>query len=279
MLAAPGGANVTVQVGDHSVLVVDSQMAALSPKILAAIKQISNKSIRYILNTSFDPDHTGGNADIAKAGSQIGGRDPAGGDGPAGASIIAHENVLKRVSAPTGSQSSVPFGVWPTDTYATTYYQIFNGEGIEMLHEPAAHTDGDSIVFFRRSDVISAGDILSTITYPVIDRRNGGSINGVIAALNHIIRLSIPKAKEEGGTYVIPGHGRVCDRADVVEYRDMVTIIRDRIQDMVKQKMTLEQVKAAQPTLDYDGRYGVPTASWTKEMFIEAIYADLSAPK
>jgi len=173
----------------------------------------------------------------------------------------------------------VPFALWPTETYATPEYQLFNGEGVEVIHEPAAHTDGDSIVFFRRSDVISTGDVFSTFTYPVIDRANGGSMNGIIASLNHLIRLSIPRDKQEGGTYIIPGHGRICDQADVVEYRDMVTIIRDRIESMLKDKMTLDQVKAARPTLDYDGRYGAPTPYWTKEKFIEAVYADLSQGK
>lgn len=278
-LVAGAGSNVTVQVGDDSVLVVDTSYAPLSAKILAAIKQISNKPIRYVINTSFDPDHTGGNAQISAAGNQIGGRDPAGGDKPPGASIIAEEHVLKRMSAPTGVKSSVPFEAWPTDTYATPDYELFNGEGIQIIHEPAAHTDGDSIVFFRRSDVISTGDVFSAVTYPVIDRKNGGSINGIIAGLNHLIKLSIPKAKEEGGTYIVPGHGRICDRADVVEYRDMVTIIRDRIQSMIEDKMTLAQIEAAQPTLDYDARYGASTPAWSKDMFLEAVYADLTSGK
>jgi cyclase len=177
------------------------------------------------------------------------------------------------MSAPTGAQSPVPFAAWPSETFAIPEYKFFNGEGVQIVHEPAAHTDGDSIVFFRRSDVIAAGDIFSTFTYPVIDHKNGGSVNGLIAALNHLIKLSIPKDKQEGGTYIIPGHGRISDQADVVDYRDMVTIVRDRIQDLIKQSMTLEQVKAARPTLDYDPRFGSPDA------FIEAIYADLSAGK
>jgi glyoxylase-like metal-dependent hydrolase (beta-lactamase superfamily II) len=278
MLVGAGG-NTTVQVGDDSVIVVDTQYAPLSGKLLSAIKKISNKPIRYIINTSYDADHTGANAEIGKAGSSVGGsniaRDLAE-EATMGAAIIAHENVLNRLSAPTGAKAPVPFAAWPTESYATKKYDFFNGEGVQIIHEPAAHTDGDSIVFFRRSDVISTGDIFSTVSYPVIDRKAGGSINGIIAALNHLIDLSIPKDKQEGGTYMIPGHGRVCDQADVVEYRDMVTIFRDRIQDMIKDKMTLEQVIAARPTLDYDGRYGAPTATWTKEMFIEAVYEDLS---
>jgi glyoxylase-like metal-dependent hydrolase (beta-lactamase superfamily II) len=173
----------------------------------------------------------------------------------------------------------VAFAEWPTETYATRKYELYDGEGIQVIHMPAAHTDGDSIVYFRRSDVISAGDVFSATTYPVIDHRNGGSVEGVIAALNSIIDLTIPRDKQEGGTYVIPGHGRICDEADVVEYRDMVTIIRDRIADLIQQGKTLDATKAAHPTLDYDGRYDAPGGSWTKEQFIEAIYADLTRSK
>ena len=139
-----------------------------------------------------------------------------------------------------------------------------------LLHQPAAHTDGDSLVFFRGSDVISTGDIFVTTSYPVIDLDRGGSIQGVIDSLNRIIDLTVPAALQEGGTLVVPGHGRICDEADVVEYRDMVTIIRDRIADMLKRGMTLDQVKAARPTEDYDPRYGSSSA------FVEAVYRSLS---
>ena len=170
----------------------------------------------------------------------------------------------------------VPTSAWPTETYATDEYEVVNGEGVQIFHEPAAHADGDSLVYFRRSDVISTGDIFSTVSYPVIDLRNGGTINGVIAGLNHILDLAIPKDKQEGGTYIIPGHGRVCDEADVLEYRDMVTIIRDRVLDLIKKGMTLEQITAAKPTLDYDGRYNA--TFWTTDMFVEAVYRSLNAP-
>jgi glyoxylase-like metal-dependent hydrolase (beta-lactamase superfamily II) len=144
-----------------------------------------------------------------------------------------------------------------------------------MIHAPAANTDGDTIVYFRRSDVVSAGDIFNTTGYPVIDLERGGSLQGVIDGLNRILDLAIPKHHEEGGTYIIPGHGRVCDEFDVAEYRDMITIIRDRIQDMIKKGMSLEQIKAARPTRDYDPRYGATTGSWTTDMFVEAAYGSL----
>jgi glyoxylase-like metal-dependent hydrolase (beta-lactamase superfamily II) len=164
----------------------------------------------------------------------------------------------------------------PTTTYFNESKEFFfNDEAVQMLHQPAAHSDGDSIVFFRRSDVVSTGDVFDTVTYPRIDLRRGGSLQGVIDALNRILDLTIPAAQQEGGTMVIPGHGRLCDEADVVEYRDMVTILRDRIADMIHRGMTLEQVKAARPTRDYDGRYGATSGPWTTELFVEAAYQDI----
>ena len=278
MLASPAG-NTTVQVGEQSVIVVDSGTGQETEKILASVKQLSKAPIRWVINTSFHLDHSGGNEAIAKAGMPITGRDlaPGGQDQPVSAAIVAQENVLARMSAPTGSTAVLPFAAWPTETYATKRYELFNGEAVQLFHEPAAITDGDSVVFFRRSDVISTGDVFSTVSYPMIDSKSGGTISGEITALNHIIELTVPKDKQEGGTYVLPGHGRLCDEADVVEYRDMVTIIRDRIQDMVQQKMTLEQILAAKLTLDYDPRYSQP--SWTGDMFVKLIYEDLTKSK
>jgi glyoxylase-like metal-dependent hydrolase (beta-lactamase superfamily II) len=170
----------------------------------------------------------------------------------------------------------------PTETYHSASYKLsefFNGEGIKVYHEPAAHTDGDSIVYFRYSDVIAAGDILRTDSYPVIEIDKGGSINGVLDALNNILDLMIPEFRSQGGTWVIPGHGRLCDIGDVANYRNMVAIVRDRIRDMVQRGLTLEQVKAAKPTMDYDGLYGSSTGSWTTDMFVEAAYRSLSSKK
>jgi cyclase len=275
MLVGAGG-NITVQIGDDGVLLVDTSYEQMSQKVVAAIRTLSNKPIRYIINTHVHEDHIGGNAPIATLGATIAGGNMGAGANT-GAAIIAHENVLNRMSAPTGQQASSPSAAWPTDTYFTKKKELFfNGEAIEIMHQPSAHTDGDSIVFFRRSDVVSAGDLFLTTTFPVIDLQRGGNIHGIVEALNHILDITIPKDKQEGGTYVIPGHGRLCDEADVLEYRDMVTIVRDRIQDMVTRGMTLAQVKAARPTLDYDGRYGAKTGSWTTDMFIDAVYRNLS---
>ena len=199
--------------------------------------------------------------------------------GPAGtgASIIAHESVLFALSAPTGQQSLLPVGAWPTDAFATNVKEVFaNGEAIQMFHQPDAATNADTLVFFRRSDVVVTGDLLDMTRYPVLDGKVG-SFRGVVDALNWIIDITVPEDWQEGGTMVVPGHGRIGDEADVVEYRDMMTIIRDRIQDLVGKGMTLAQVKAAQPTFEWDARYGMKTGEWTTEMFIEAAYRDLEA--
>ena len=268
MLVGAGG-NIAVQIGDQGVLVVDTGTAAMSDKVLAAIRQLSTKTIRHVINTHLHADHTGGNEAISKAGRQTNGIDPA--------DIIAHENVLARMSAPAGKQAAAPSGAWPINTYFQDEKDLFfNDEAVMLYHAAAGHTDGDSIVFFRRSDVVVAGDIYVTTSYPFIDAQNGGGVQGVINGLNRLLDLCVPKHEQEGGTFVIPGHGRVSDEADVLEYRDMVTIIRDRIQDMVKRGMTLDQVKAAKPTLDYDAQYGSTTGPWTTAMFIEAIYRNLS---
>ena len=278
--------NIGVQIGGDGVLMVDTGSAQMTDQVLATVNQlakpITNKPLRFILNTHFHPDHTGGNEKARAAGTTITGGNVAGNiqDAAEGAAIFAHENVMKRMSAPTGSQAPTPSGGWPTDTFFGDSQELFfNGEAIQMFHPKSAHTDGDSIVFFRRSDVVLTGDIFTTTNYPIIDLQNGGSINGLIDALNLILDITIPAEKQEGGTMVIPGHGRLCDEADVVEYRDMVTIIRDRIQDMIKKGMTLEQVKAAKPTRDYDPLYGSTTGFWTTDMFVEAVYKSLSAKK
>jgi cyclase len=277
MLVGSGG-NVTAQIGDEGVLLVDTGAAPAGAAILAAVRKLTDKPIRIVINTHAHPDHVGGNESIAKAGKWLGGNAP-GNSGllTPGARVIAHERVLARMSAPTGRQAPMPFGAWPTETFFGEDKEIFfNNEAIQLLHQPSAHSDGDLVVFFRRSDVVSTGDVFLTTTYPVIDRQNGGSVQGVIDALNRVLDVMIPKDKEEGGTYAIPGHGRLCDEADVVEYRDMLTIVRDRVQNLIGQGMSLEQVKVARPTRDYDGRYGRTTGAWTTEMFLEAIYGDLS---
>jgi cyclase len=269
---AGAGGNVAVQVGDDGVLLVDTGLTQYGDKVMAAIHQLSSRPIRFLVNTNARPDHTGGNELFAKAGSKMGGGLLVGGYAGDGAMVIAHEGVLKAMSAPAGKTAPTPSAAWPTDAYPGESKEIYaNAEGIEVLHPGAANTDGDSIVYFRRSDVVVTGDIFSMTSYPVIDLQKSGSFNGVLAALNRVIDFTIPKDWQESGTMVIPGHGRIADEADVVEYRDMITIIRDRIQDMIKKGMSLQQVKDARPTRDYDGRYGDPAA------MIEAAYRELSS--
>ena len=277
MLVGSGG-NITVQVGDDGVLLVDTQYAPLSAKILAAIRALSPKPIYYIVNTHHHGDHTGGNANLRAAGTTVSGGNMAGAirDSGVGAAVIAHENVLLRLSSAEGP-NTLPSGGWPTSTFFGDKKELFyNGEGIEIIHVPAAHTDGDSIVFFRRSDVISAGDVFVTTSYPFIDTASGGSYQGFVAALEKLVDIIIPVYGQDGGTLVIPGHGRISNLGDVLNYREMVIVVGDRIKSMIEAGMTLEQVKAAKPTADYDPVYGARAGA--AERFIEATYRTLSAP-
>jgi len=280
MIAGAGG-NVGFQVGVDGVVAVDSGSASTADAVVAAIKKVTAQPIRYVINTSADADHVGGNAAMAKAGRTLftQNADFLGG----GASILSVEQVLARMSGPSGQASPFPAAAWPSETFNQPRKYIYlNGEGIEIFHQAAAHTDGDAIVFFRRSDVVMAGDTFDTTRFPVIDIVKGGSIQGEIAALQKLVDTAIPSVpivSREEGTLIIPGHGRICDQVDVVEYRDMVTIIRDRIRDLMKQGLTLEQVKAASPARGYTRRYGSDSGSWTTNDFVEAVYRSMVGRK
>ena len=270
------GANVTVQAGDQGILLVDTGTAAMSDKVLAAVASISKRPLRYIINTTDSEDHTGGNAKIAPTGEIIPFRDTEYTAGPQGAldthraTLISFLTVYDRMVA-----AKRPDGAWPDDTFSSPQKRLyFNDEPVLIVHMPG-NTDGNSIVVFRRSDVVSTGDLFDLTEYPLIDLQTGGSIQGIVDSLNRLIEITVPRANAEGGTLVIPGHGRISDHADVVYYRDMVAIIRDRIQDMIKRGMTLEQVKTARPTVDYDARYGKQTGAWTTDKFVEAAYRSL----
>ena len=306
------GANITVSIGRDGVLMVDSGLASMGEQVLAAIRRLQNqidlrdkppgwgaetrssvasrnietpaKPIRYIINTHVHADHVGANELLRRSGMTFTGGNVAGNisDAGEGAAIMAHEAVLNRMTSTAGGATPAPADAQPTDTYYTDTMKLshfFNGEGIQLIHQPSAHTEGDSLVWFRGSDIIAAGDIYSTVSYPVIDVKHGGTINGVIDGLNRILDLSVAEFRTEGGTLVIPGHGRLSDSADVAYYRDMVTIIRDRVQAMIDKGMTREQVKAARPTSDYEPRYGASSGPWTTDMFVEAVYTTLGGGK
>jgi len=294
--------------GSDGVLIVDAGRAGMSDKILAAVQRIQRewtarhepapagfgsetrssvadrhitappKPIRYILNTNADPDHVGGNEPLRKAGHTFTGGNVTGNiaDATEGAAILAHENVLTRLAhAAREGEKPLSADALPTDAYFVDFYKLshyFNGEGVQLFHMPKAHTDGDSIVHFRGTDVIALGDLMSTGSYPVIDLARGGTINGVIEGVNRVLDMSIAEFRLEGGTLMVPGHGRLVDSADVAYYRDMLTIIRDRVEDLIKKGRTLEQVKAANPSGDYDTEYGSTIGSWTTANFIEAVY-------
>jgi glyoxylase-like metal-dependent hydrolase (beta-lactamase superfamily II) len=274
-----GGVNAAVQIGDEGVLVVDTMTAGLADKLIAEVRKLAgDKPIRWIVNTHVDTDHTGGNAKVAEAGESIIAGNFAGQAGQASANfakILTHENVEARM---VKVQPAIPTTAMPTDTFFTDEFEMhFNGEAVQFIHVPNAHTDGDVMVFFRKSDVLVAGDAFNTTSFPVVDLESGGSLNGVVKTLNHILDITVPEDKQEGGTYVIPGHGRLTDEADVVEYRDMMTIIRDRVQNAIDKGMTLEQVKAGRLVRDYEGRYGAPRGAASADALVETAYRSLKA--
>ena len=284
-MIAGAGANVAVQVGEEGAFVVDTGGSGQGQRLLTAVNRLTNRPIRFLVNTNADSDHVAGNDVIVKSQRGTRGPQPGGGGGGAqgqnvGVVTVAHENAFNRMS--TGSEGAPPLtgDALPASTFFTPRKDLFsNGEPVQLISQPAAHTDGDILVFFRKSDVVATGDVFVTTSYPVIDTVRGGSVQGVIDALNAVIELTVPERNQMGGTRVIPGHGRICNEADVVDYRDMVTIIRDRVQEMAKKGMTLPQIKAARPSLEYDGIYGSTTGNWTTEKFVEAVYAGLSGKK
>jgi glyoxylase-like metal-dependent hydrolase (beta-lactamase superfamily II) len=308
----PGaGANVAVSLGRDGTLLVDAGNAQGADRLLATVKQLAvtvlasprtfvpcvgpdcnrydfgfqspafniftqspqaPKPIRYIVNTSAHPDHTGGNLKISLAGVTYTGGNVTGNilDSGVGAAILAHDHVSAHLQ-----EASAPDDALPTDTYNHPYYKLswfFNGEGVQLFHMPAAHSDADSFVWFRYSDVIVTGEVYNTVTYPVIDVAKGGTINGVIDGLAQIMDVGYAEFRSSGGTEIIPARGRISDVGDVSNYRVMLYIIRDRIKDLKSKGRTLAQVKAARPTIDYDGRYGATSGPWTTDMFIEAVY-------
>jgi cyclase len=262
-----GGANIVVSAGDEGVLVVDTGVAAQWDNIIAAIRSLSKKEIRWIVNTTLDPDHVGNNEKMSNAGKTVNGNPAA---------IISHEKLpirMMKLAVP------VPVTARPVNTFFSEQRDLYFNDDPVFIYRAQAHTDGDVFVHFRHADVIAAGDTFQTTTYPNIDVANGGTTAGYIDGLNRILDLAVPQHLEEGGTYIIPGHGRICDEADVLEYHDMIVIVRDRIRDGVKKGMTLDQIKAARLTRDYDARYGAASGPGSTANFVESVYRDLSGKK
>jgi cyclase len=292
-LLAGGPSNVAIQIGEEGVLLVDAATAAVSDRVLEAVRVLSDGPLSYIINTTSDREHYGGNARLGRAGvnptvaprgltgpgSSLASDNQGGGGNnpvqlrPTGAIVIAHENLLNRMNV---EPTAEPFEMWPSNSFFTAKKTMwFNDEPIEILHVPSAHTDGDVMVFFRRSDVVVAGDVIHTERYPSVDVARGGSITGILDALNRIIDITVPRFNQQGGTRVVPGHGRILNEADVVEYRDMMTIVRDRVKAGVAAGRTFDQIMATSPTLEYDGLYSTP--GWTGRMLAQTIFDELRA--
>ena len=282
-LIAGAGSNIAVQVGVDGVVLVDTGPRDRFDEVMSAVRTISSAPIRFIVNTSADADHVGSNDRFLQDGQaafdKIANLFPRNYFLSGAVAILAHEAVLRRMTAPTGQPSPFPAAAWPTETFeAGRRYVYLNDEGIEIVHHPAAHTDGDATVFFRRSDVIVAGDIFDMTRFPVINLERGGSLQGSLQALNRLIATAIPSLPDvsrEVGTSVIPGHGQVGDQFDLLDYRDMLVIVRDHVLDLIKSGKTLEEIKAASPAKGFVGRYGASSGPWTTDDFIEVVYRSL----
>jgi cyclase len=272
-LISGAGGNVAVSVGASGVLTVGAGNAASAELLLAEIRKTSKGALRYVIDTSVAPEHIGGNETLRNAGATFtGGNATVVGGVDVGAAIVAHEAALLRMSA----SEDTPVDAQPTETFYVSKYDLyFNGEPVVLMHQPGAIDDTNVAVHFRRSDVIVTGDIFRLDGYPVIDVANGGSIDGVLAALNSFIDLAVSDTLSEGGTLLIPGHGRICDEGDLVRYRDMLTIIRDRVAALKATGQTIAQVKGAKPTLDYDSRWGTAPGAATADQLVEAVYASV----
>ncbi len=280
-VVAGAGANVSVQFGEDGVVLVDAGLAADSSRLLAAIRRLTGEPIRYIIDTTADADNVGGNGNLAKAGLALGGQQNT--IGESSAAILSRLEVLNRMSAPTGKTSEFPVESWPTTTFFDKQKAIYlNDEAIVVFPLPPAHTDADSLVFFRRSDVIAAGNVIDTRQFPVIDVDKGGSIQGEIESLNRLVEMavpSVPLVHRPGGTLIVPGHGRIMEQPDVVEYRDMVVVIRDVVRDLISKGLNLEQIQKAEPAKGYQIRYGRRPGSAVTRQFVESIYKSLTARK
>jgi glyoxylase-like metal-dependent hydrolase (beta-lactamase superfamily II) len=235
------GGHVVVSAGDDGVVMIDDQFAPLTERIIAAVRTISSDEIKFLINTHVHPDHTGGNENIGRLGIPI----------------MARDKVRVRLMA------AQPAIALPIVTFTDDIALHLNGEDMEVITLPPAHTDGDSFIHFHGSDVIAAGDVFRTVAFPVIDQANGGTLDGTIEALGILAGTAGPS------TRIVPGHGVVSSRADVVEFRDMVIDVKNKVADMVARGMTYPQVQAARPTAAYEAKWGDP------ERFLTAVYSEL----
>ena len=286
----PGESNVAAQIGENGALVVDTGTEEMAPKLLAVLQRVTErfggdqKNIQWIINTDGQMDHVGGNAIIRNGGTSIVGSneqfDNAG--LTPGAVVIGSLNTLNRMVVTNAQgQTAARQGIWPNETHTEpTYAWDNNDEAVQLVHPESATSDDNEEVIFRRSDVIATGDIVSMVHYPVIDPAIGGSIDGELAALNDIIEQATADfhmGPQEGGTMIIPGHGRLCDQSDLIEYDIVLTTIRNRVMYYKNQGKSLQQVLALKPTWDFDDEWGRPEGSWTAEQFVRTVYDTLPA--
>jgi len=256
MLTGAGG-NLGLSVGEDAVFLVDDQFAPLTPKIEAAIAKITPKPVKFVLNTHWHFDHTGGNENLGKAG----------------ALIVAHENVRKRMSVENfieflGMKTKPdPQVALPVVTFTRDVTFHLNGDEIYVLHAPAAHTDGDAIVHYRKSDVVHMGDVMFNKLYPFIDTSSGGTVEGVIAAVERVLQATSERTK------IIPGHGPLATRSDLQAYREMLAMISGRIRQQLRSGRTLEQVTASKPTAEFDAVWG--NGFLKPDRFVDMLYKNL----
>jgi cyclase len=259
MLEGSGG-TIGVLTGPDGVFMVDGEFAPLTPKIVAAIKQISPAPIRFMVNTHVHPDHTGGNENFGKMG----------------VTIISRDELRDRLAHPlptaTGAPGTpAPAAALPAITYEGRLRLHLDGEEVELIAIPHAHTDGDTVIFFHNADVIFSGDFFRSVQYPLIDRNNGGSLNGMLDGLGVLIGLAGPNTK------IVPGHGPVVGRMEVMAHRDMILVVRDKVAQLVAQGKSQDEVLAAHPTADYDAI--VPNSKETADRFVTQLYAELKSTK
>ena len=260
MLMGVGG-NIGVAAGADGVLMVDDQYAPLSDKIKAAVAAVGGGPIRFLVNTHWHWDHVGGNESLLRSG----------------AVTVAHENVRRRMSVAqfvpplNRHEPAAPAGALPLVTFTDSVNFYLGGDSIHVFHVAAAHTDGDAMIWFRRANVVHMGDIFFNGRYPFVDLSSGGSVDGMVAAVDRVLGLA------DGNTKIIPGHGPLADRTTLRAYRDMLVTVRDRIRRAVAAGQTLEQVQAAKPTAEFDAVWG--QGRITPTLFVEILYTDLAARK